>query len=116
MENAEAAHVLMQAQAIARRVVDEAGLTVLHGETPTEHQARIAALHAREDAAVCMALLSHLIAQKPRRSPYAIRAARTLWWAGLLLGVPTFGIAALLFWPLAYVLGGTFWKPAPPPV
>lgn len=49
------------ASQLGRLVAEQKGLTVLEGETPTPHQAAIAALHAREDAAACMYLLSRVM-------------------------------------------------------
>ena len=46
---------------LGRQVAAEKGLSVLEGETPTLHQASIAALHAREDAAACMYLLTRVM-------------------------------------------------------
>lgn len=104
---------IQAAQALAQRVAEEAGLTVRVGESPTGHQAKLAALHAREDAAACMALLAMLLERQASvgAAPYARRAGRALWWAGAVLAIPTFGLAALLLWSFAYVLGGSFWKP-----
>lgn len=47
---------LEESQAMAQKVVRDAGLTVLHGEEPTAYQVAIATLHGREDAAMLVAL------------------------------------------------------------
>jgi hypothetical protein len=46
---------------LGRQVAEQKGLTVLEGQTPTPHQVAIAALHAREDAAACMYLLTRVM-------------------------------------------------------
>ena len=46
---------------VGRRSAEQKGLLVLNGETPTPHQAALAALHAREDAAACMFLLARVM-------------------------------------------------------
>jgi hypothetical protein len=99
------------ARDIALKVVTEAGLTVNHGEVPTEEQVRLAALHAREDAALCAAMLGMLLSKNDTAGDYARRAARAIWWLGLVLAFPTFGLAILVLWPISYVLGGSFWTP-----
>jgi len=42
-------------------VATQKGLTVNYGETPTEEQVGLAALHAREDAAACFFLLTQVL-------------------------------------------------------
>lgn len=54
------------AVAMGRQVVAEAGLEVMHGEEPTDHQVRLAALHAREDAAAIMGLLGKVLQRQER--------------------------------------------------
>ena len=61
---------LAEAQAVAQKVVSEAGLTVPHGETPTRHQVGIGALHAREDAAMLVALQMKTIQRLDRQVWY----------------------------------------------
>ncbi len=59
-----AADAFTKAAEIGRQAASDAGLTVLVGETPTDYQARIAALHAREDTAAISAMLVQTYAQQ----------------------------------------------------
>lgn len=68
---------LALAQETAQRIVREAGLTVLHGEEPTDSQVRLAALHAREDAALVATLQSLTLA----------RLDRITWWLRAICAV-----------------------------
>jgi hypothetical protein len=49
------------AAALGRQVAAEKGLSIPEGETPTPYQAGVAAVHAREDAAACMYLLTRVM-------------------------------------------------------
>lgn len=106
---------LQEAQQHAQNIVADAGLTVLHGEMPTEAQVGIATLHAREDAALNSALLVKVLQrldEKEAGPPQFYRLGVVCYWAGVIFAVPTLGLATLLlFWPLSYVLTGSYWKP-----
>ena len=106
-----------EAQAHAQRVVAEAGLTVMHGEEPTPGQVALAALHGREDAALNAFLLGKVLQrlEEQRTGPIQFyRLGVVFWWAGLITAIPTLGLATLLlFWPLSYVLTGSYLKPPP---
>jgi hypothetical protein len=68
---------LKLAQETAQRIVREAGLTVLHGEEPTDSQVRLAALHAREDAAYVATMQGLTLA----------RLDRITWWLRAICAV-----------------------------
>lgn len=106
---------VQEAQQHAQTIVAEAGLTVLRGEVPTEEQVGIATLHAREDAALNTSLLVKVLQRLDEKQvgpPQFYRLGVVCWWGGVIFALPTFGLATiLLFWPLSYVLTGSYWKP-----
>ena len=110
-----AAADMQGASDFARQIVTDAGLTVDHGETPTDYQARIAALHGREDVAVCVHLLNTLLIRQAETRGTSGRTARVLWWGGLLLALFSFGLSIPIFWSIAYIVGGSFWTPPKTP-
>jgi hypothetical protein len=60
----------MAASEFGQSVSRDAGLLVGHGETPTHHQAAMAALHGREDAAAVFMLSAQILG----------RQRQLLWW------------------------------------
>lgn len=105
---------VQEAQQQAQAIVSQAGLTVLHGEPPTEDQVGLATLHAREDAAMSIALLVKVLQRLDEKQvgpPQFYRLGVVCYWAGVIFALPTFGLATIfLFWPLSYVLTGSYWK------
>lgn len=53
-----------EAVAFGLKVSTEKGLTVTYDETPRSAQVSIAALHAREDAATCVYMLTRVMARQ----------------------------------------------------
>lgn len=60
----EAADEVEAARKLALQVVTDAGLLVAAGEQPSQAQVALAAIHAREDAALCAALIVQSMARQ----------------------------------------------------
>lgn len=57
----ELSRLINEASEFGTKVAAEKGLTVTYEETPTSEQAKLAALHGREDAAACFFLLTKVL-------------------------------------------------------